>query len=506
MIETLRITNPSGSTLQLDLRGSEETHGLLIFNLEGLGSPKATVTGISGPNVDGVRGTVVATDAKHAILTLAVTARGTDYNTAKNKVYEFFPVRKNITFRITTGSEDVSGEAIVESVEFNHFNKVDNAVISLYFPDPWLYDVSPDDIVQNFPPHETQKTIVYDGNVETGFLFQLDIETNGLMAMTITNSRGSQEFNLAAIACSPGDTLLIDSRLGQKSVILDDGSTQTNILHDMDLSSDWLLLYPGTNLFDVTFTDSDPDYDPRDSFLIEYWPLDETSGPAEGAHTTILDLSDSGSPGNNTGLGGNFYATAREFVPGSSQYFATSSPHTVLNPMGDFMVAFWVYLDALPSTGNYRPIIGANNDSGDDGGWEIKINDTGQVMFGLVNNGTWQHHSIGGPGTGSWTGNCFFCWYDWSLARAYIAKGTGSGTYSSVANPNAYLSNLYVGGGGGFGTDYMDGRLSGIVMYNRILTLEERSVIYAGGNGRIYEDLVEKCTAHWKFNPRHQGV
>jgi len=62
MIETLWVTNPNEDTLELNLRSSERTHGLLVFNMTGLGPPNATVSGAAGPSYDGIRASFVRTD------------------------------------------------------------------------------------------------------------------------------------------------------------------------------------------------------------------------------------------------------------------------------------------------------------------------------------------------------------------------------------------------------------------------------------------------------------
>jgi len=444
MIEKLWITNPADDTLELDMRTSEATHGILIFNMTGLGSPKATVSGVSGPNVDGVRGTVVKTDARHIVLTLAVTARGDAEEVAKDKIYDYFPVRKTVDFRVTTGSRDVGGEAIVESLEFNQLAKVENAVIGLYFPDPWFYDIVQTNIAQAFPPHWTPKVITNDGDVETGFLLELEaFGGHAFSELIITNDRGSQEMRINVIYSNgDGDILRIDSRLGQKSIIVDTGSTQTDMLQEMDLTSDWLVLYPGDNIIEVSIGDPDdaPQYDPRDIGLLDYWPMNEVSGDAIGVHAGMSLVEYGGTIGSAPGWGmGGFYDIAREFVPADTAIFATPGAESVLNPMGDFTFGFWVYLDALPSTNEYWSIAGANFDSGDDGGWEVRINDGGYVEFRILKDGVWTSHTHGlTPSTGTWMGNLYCCSYDWSAGRAYIAKGTDVSTYTSAPNPDAY--------------------------------------------------------------------
>ena len=87
MIKTITIKNPNRNILELNLRSSAQEVGLLIFNIEGLGPPKATVNGQGGPNFDGIRASSVRTDARHLLMTLAVVEGGDLEEDAKQRIY-----------------------------------------------------------------------------------------------------------------------------------------------------------------------------------------------------------------------------------------------------------------------------------------------------------------------------------------------------------------------------------------------------------------------------------
>ena len=122
-IEQVWIQNPSGEYLELNLATSGEDEGLVVFSMEGLGSPAATVNGQGGPNFDGIRVSSVQVDARHIVLTLAVSETGYPEEEARKKIYNYFPIKQNILVGIKTDLKDVYTTAIVETLEMNAFAK-----------------------------------------------------------------------------------------------------------------------------------------------------------------------------------------------------------------------------------------------------------------------------------------------------------------------------------------------------------------------------------------------
>ena len=293
MIKMVWSKIPSGDILELNLRSSDREVGLLVFNITGIGPPKATVNSSGGPNFDGVRVSSVRTDARHLLITLAVVGGGVSEEEAKKKVYTYFPIKQEILFGITTDEKSVYIPAIVEENEFNQFSKVENAAISLYCPQPYFVDmteqrvnISPDSGVPlfEFPFHNDSgfpfwdvdhwdyslleqnlefgfitdlptANISYTGQVKTGVEFVLDIF--GLVEnVIITNNNGRQIMTLdfsdaEAYFGSPvmsGDRVFIDTRMGQKSAYFVRDGVWFNIINSVGIDDDWIELLPGTNM------------------------------------------------------------------------------------------------------------------------------------------------------------------------------------------------------------------------------------------------------------------
>lgn len=506
MIETLWVTNPDGDTLELNLRSSETDHGLLVFNMSGLGPPKGTVSGTAGPSYDGIRGTFVRTDARHIILTLAVTARGDAEETAKQLIYDYFPIKGTIILGVTTGIKDVYTEAIVETNEMNEFAKVENAVIGLYCADPYFLDL----IEQNVRiPYDTLTNVPYVGEVPTGIYMELIIGGTiiaGTDDIVITNSNRSQSMtiDLTLVGDSgPGDKIYIDTRSGQKSIIYRDAVTflQTNLLPGVSINEDWIQLYPGDNNITVTSTIVAHADMPDPADLVAYVPLNEIDGG------DALELHGGDDFINNdTIIGdgpGKVYPNARQFNIEDSPYLANAAPNPDLCPTGDFTIVFWGKVDSFA---NFRYVIHTNY--GSSGGYYLRAStgSPGSLIFGIMSGGTTKTESIAMEPVGGW--EIYFAWYDASATTMYIQKANGSPvSQGSVAAPGSYSYPTNIGGIAGSST--FDGQLQALAFYGSVLTSDERLFYLNLGEasrGRTYAEAIGEMEIIIQFRPLFEGV
>jgi hypothetical protein len=508
MIQSIKITNSIGDVLDLDLRSSLDDHGLLVFNLTGLGSPKATVSGVSGPTYDGITGEFVRADARHLLLTLAIPARSTAEETAKQKVYDYFPVKEEISFRVITDAKDVYTTAIVESVEMNQFSKVENAVISLYCADPYFLDT-----LEKYKYGElnaVSKTIAYEGEVPTETYITVvcgdpwswggDYESMG--TCTIENDRKTQSMVIEFIAFAEGDRYYIDSRVGQKRVIHEDGAThvQTDVTHLVVPTSDWIKLYPGDNVLSVTIAGT---YQgplpnrPDDAYLAAYLPLGDVSTMAP------LELHDDKvfTKGGTVGvLAGKVYPRARYFNPLNEAHFSSvDSLDEDLTPVDDFTLIFW---GNIVSDTVIRTVLSAM-DAGTDG-FNIYMAANDDMKLGIKYNGGTLWTVTLSNIVGAW--NCVFFWFDKSASIMYAQKNDGTPvSRSSTPGPNSYISVWDIGGK--TTTQFLKGQLQSFALYNGlILTSAERDWVYNSGKGRTYAELMGEHELDVLYRPRYQGV
>lgn len=249
-------------------------HGLHIFNMTGLGPAQATINGQGGPNFDGVRVNSTRVNERHITITLAVQGNGYIEESAKDKIYTYFPIKQQIILGVETDTKDVYIPAIVESNEFNQFAKIENAVVSLYCYFPYFIDrrvhralVRNDAVIPLFEfPFQNASMVEptiqfgylvtlptvfidYRGEVETG----ADIVIEFLGATTdivITNTNGNQQMTIDTAnigVTQAGDQIFINTRVGEKSIYFVRNSVWTNILNSVGIGDDWIRLRSGNN-------------------------------------------------------------------------------------------------------------------------------------------------------------------------------------------------------------------------------------------------------------------
>lgn len=284
MIKSVWVRNQNGDRLDLNLRESGEALGIYIFNLEGLGSPEATVNGTGGPGFDGIRVNSVRADSRHMTFSLAMGVQGAREEAAKAMIYKFFPVKQTITLGIVTDMHEVYTEAIVESNPFTQFAKVENATISMLSPMPYFQDVSVrehhasqysgiplfefpfsneslTEPLLEFGQITESPTIQanYPGSVESGVTIDI-LLLDDVEDITIANSNGSQVMTLDLSGAlgyfgSPSeinDRIFINTRVGQKSAYYVRDGVYYNMLNGIGLNDDWIEVRPGNNLIVLT--------------------------------------------------------------------------------------------------------------------------------------------------------------------------------------------------------------------------------------------------------------
>jgi len=498
MIETLWVTNPDGDTLELNLRSSETDHGLLVFNMSGLGPPKATVSGNTGPGYDGIRASFVRTDARHIILTLAVSAVGDAEEVAKQLIYDFFPIKETIILGVTTGTKDVFTEAIVETNEFNQFAKVENAVIGLFCPDPYWIDLLPQEVPLRL---NTETLITYGGDVPVG-IYMTIIFGGSTPTLYITNDNGGQIFyvNLSVIGnAQAGEKIHIDTRVGQKSVIHETvlGVT-TSLLPAIGMGDDWIQLNRGDNNIEVATTVTPHSDIPTG--LVAFWSLSEINAPGALDLHADKHLTHTGVIGKDTGLR---YPYARDFPGSSGVRFQNSTPDADLAPVGDFAISFWAKVDTYPTSG-YGYILETLEEPGD--GYFLRVREysaTNELQFAIHNGVGELIRNLEAAATGVWA--IYFIWYDASAKIFYMQMNDGTPiTKTLVDPPSAYSAQTFMGGlpSG----DEFDGQLQSVAFYDSVLTVDNMTFLRNNDNGRTYAETVGEIEVKIHFSPEFQGV
>lgn len=235
--------------------------GVKVFSLEGLGPPKATVSGLGGPNRDGIRVNYVRTDSRHMTLTLVIPP-GEDEQSAKEAIYEHFPIKQKVSLVINSDSGQFNIDAYIESVEMNEWAKIENAVISLLATDPWFYATG----IVNSLILPAGTTIVNTGDMEAGVELIMYITGSVFGPFSITNEPGYyagqpiETMNFDVPTTMPGyplangDQIIIKTHMGGKSIYHWRGTTGYNLIKELDFDDPWIWVYPGDNDMSYTVT------------------------------------------------------------------------------------------------------------------------------------------------------------------------------------------------------------------------------------------------------------
>jgi len=277
MIESITITNHMDESLTLELRNPASS-GLLIQEINGLGPSKANINTTDFANSDGALCNSSRVASRNITMKLILLYSPT-IEDARLKTYKYFPVNKRIKIQIKTDNREVYTYGYVETNEPDIFSSRETVDISIICPEAHLYSVDETKTVFSgilstfeFPfandslsesllelgvvNVNTQKNIVYDGDIDVGIGIYL--KANGIISdLTIYNNLTSESLvidsaKLAVLTGSglvAGDEVNISTIRGSKSIYLTRDSVTTNILACLDKDVDWFELTRGDNVF-----------------------------------------------------------------------------------------------------------------------------------------------------------------------------------------------------------------------------------------------------------------
>jgi hypothetical protein len=141
----------------------------------------------------------------------------------------------------------VSIAGVVESFETTLFAQEPSVTVSIICYDPDFYGPS-----ETVPGNSTESSAVtyltYDGEVETGFVFTLNVNRT-LSEVTIYNTTPNEgvrslDFTGSLVA---GDVLTISTVTGSKGATLTHLGASSSVLYGVSPQSSWVDLKPGSN-------------------------------------------------------------------------------------------------------------------------------------------------------------------------------------------------------------------------------------------------------------------
>lgn len=219
--------------------------------------------------------------------------------------------------------------------------------------------------------------------------------------------------------------------------------------------------------------------------IVSYWTLDETSGTRADSHGNN-DLTDN----NTVGYGTGKISNAADFEYSNSEYLSIADgSQSGLDGMSNLSVSLWAWVESTAI--NYPNLISKWSDTAR--GWAVVIlsgkfyfytnpdgasgTTTSVAATNSLSTGTWYH--LVGTFTSGTNGQKLY------INGSLDAQATPIG---SVINNNsaAFQMGNSPGQFGGYSSNYFDGLIDEVGIWNRVLSGTEVSELYNSGNGFAY--------------------
>ena len=283
MIKSIKVTNPKGESLVLDLFHPEKS-GLIVRSISGLGPPKANINSTDLATADGALYSSARASTRNIVFNLQFMFAPT-IEDSRQLTYKYFPLKKLVKIEVETDNRSLETSGYVESNEPDIFSKEETTQISILCLDPFFYDPNPsitqfatvtpafefpfsnesveEDLIEFGTINlDTRSTIDYVGDVDTGVLITIHALGSVSGSLTIYNVETQERMviDLAKIKTligkdyGSGDDIIISTVSGDKYVqVLHDGK-YTNAIAAIEKMADWFQVSVGKNIFNFTVT------------------------------------------------------------------------------------------------------------------------------------------------------------------------------------------------------------------------------------------------------------
>lgn len=258
MISQVVVTNAAGSVLTFDLY--DVNNGYALEKVEGLDPVKATIVSSSYASLDGGAFQNAKNDPRNIKLTIGLEPNYTDQTvqSLRQGLYAFLMPKSKVSLQFyddLTGLNSADIVGYVESFEGPLFTDVPEVNVSILCFDPDF--VAHDETVfssNSSADGTTYVTLTYDGTVDSGFVFKLDVNRT-LAELTIKRLAPDGTYKIMTFAFSTnlvsGDDLYVSTIPGNKYVEKEVAGVRTPILYSLSRESDWITLEPGANQINV---------------------------------------------------------------------------------------------------------------------------------------------------------------------------------------------------------------------------------------------------------------
>lgn len=258
-----RIENSKGNVLTL----TQNEREYQLIKIDGLNPPTAQINTTAIAGLDGARFNSAKLETRNIVIYLRLNC---DVEANRIMLYRYFPTRDWCKFYYKNAHRDVYIECYVQSVEVTPFSENEIMQVSLICPQPYFKDVEEiiDDISKSiagfkFPFSINQNAKVplsaYEANrvteivntseSETGVTIEIKV-LDDINRVYIQNTGNGESMNIYnADGFTAGDTIVINTYRGEKSIHLLRNGSRTNIFAMLQSGFAFFQLSLETNTF-----------------------------------------------------------------------------------------------------------------------------------------------------------------------------------------------------------------------------------------------------------------
>lgn len=263
-----KIQNASGDVMTLT--GKEPKYQ--IIDIQGLNPPAAQINTSTIVGMDGAVFNSSKLQTRNLVLTVKING---DVEINRLRLYSYFRTKEWCKFYYTNDSLEVTIDGYVDSVECNLFTNAETAQISIICPYPYFRSIA--EVTQDFSNvlkkfvfpfsinHDDPVVISEIGDAGTAKIYNSSESENGMVmyvnflenesSLEIINTFTGDDFKLVH-AFLAGDTVIIDTNKGRKSISLIRAGAVTNLFAALQTGSVFLQLLPGMNTFNYLVSGS----------------------------------------------------------------------------------------------------------------------------------------------------------------------------------------------------------------------------------------------------------
>lgn len=284
MIKSVTVRNYLNDEITLELMRPEKS-GFAIRSIDGLGPAKASINVTDISTNDGGIFNSSRLEKRNIVMDLLFLQIGNEsIEDLRQKTYKYFPIKKKVTLTIVTDNHTSKIDGYIESNEPDIFSQSEGCTISIICPDPFFYSTNDEEtLFSGVEPMfefafennslevpllemssiqtKTEQVIVYDGTAEIGMIMNIHAfgeVTNITIANNLTreimkiNTDKLKTLMGTETGIMSGDTIIINTNRGSKSIILLRDGVEYNILNCLEKGSKWFTLVKGDNIFSYT--------------------------------------------------------------------------------------------------------------------------------------------------------------------------------------------------------------------------------------------------------------